>query len=107
MKLTAQQIYDKLINEDKIKTLKGQIYFNLGDVSIIVKKKDVVGNILQEWLEGWLKSRNIEFDPNPNTQMPPDVYLDPDDHTHNLLEVKKLLIGNQVLRLTLQILRHL
>ena len=88
MKLTAQEIYDKLINEDKIKTVKGQIRFHLGDVSIIVKKKDVVGNILQEWLEGWLVARGIEFDPNPNTQMPPDVYLNPSDHTKNLLEVK-------------------
>lgn len=88
MKLTAQEIYDKLINEDKIKTVKGQIRFNLGDVSIIVKKKDVVGNILQEWLEGWLESRNIDFVPNPNSQMPPDIYLDSDNLTHNLLEVK-------------------
>lgn len=72
MRLTAQQIYDKLINEDEIKTVKGQIRFHLGDVSIIVKRKDVVGNILQEWLEGWLDARNIEYAPNPNTQMPPD-----------------------------------
>ena len=88
MKLTAQEVYDKLINDDKIKLLKGQIRFHLGDVSIIVKRKDVVGNILQEWLEGWLVERNIDFDPNPNTQMPPDVYLDPEDHTHDLLEIK-------------------
>lgn len=88
MRLTAEEIYDKLINEDKIKTIKGQIRFHLGDVSIIVKKKDVVGNILQEWLEGWLIAREIEFDPNPNTQMPPDVYLNPDDHTKDRLEVK-------------------
>ena len=88
MKLTAQEIYDKLINEDKIKTVKGQIRFNLSDVSIIVKKKDVVGNILQEWLEGWLEKRGVEFESNPNTQMPPDVYLNPDDHTVNLLEIK-------------------
>lgn len=88
IKLTAQDIYDKLINEDKIKTIKGQIRFHLGDVSIIVKKKDVVGNILQEWVEGWLDARNIAHIPNPNSQMPPDVYLDPDDLTHNLLEIK-------------------
>ncbi len=84
MKLTAMEIYDKLLNEDQIKTVKGQIRFHLGDVGIIVKKKDVVGNILQEWLV----SRGVEFDPNPNTQMPPDVYLDPENHTVNLLEVK-------------------
>lgn len=88
MKLTAQEIYDKLIYEDKIKTIAGQIRFHLGDVEIIVKHKDVVGNILQEWLEGWLVKNEIEFDPNPNTQMPPDVFLLPEDHTKNLLEIK-------------------
>ena len=68
MKLTAQEIFDRLINEDQIKTVKGQIRFHLGDVSII--------------------ARGIEFDPNPNTQMPPDVYLNPENHTKNLLEIK-------------------
>ncbi len=87
-RLTATQIYDKLLNEDRILTITGQIRFHLGDVSIIVKHKDVVGNIIQEWLEGWLQAHSIEFDVNPNTQMPPDVFLNKDDHTHNLLEVK-------------------
>lgn len=88
MRLTAQNIYDRLLNEDKIKTVKGQIKFNLGDVGIIIKKKDVVGNILQEWLEGWLLDRGIEFDTNPNTQMPPDFFLVPENHCVGLLEVK-------------------
>lgn len=34
MKLTAQEIYDKLINEEQIKTVKGQIRFHLGDVMV-------------------------------------------------------------------------
>lgn len=88
MKLTAQEVYDKLINEDKILELKGQIKFYLGDVSIIVKQKDVVGNIIQEWLQGWLDKRGIEYAPSENTQMPPDFFLNPDDRTRDLLEVK-------------------
>lgn len=88
MRLTAQEIYNKLINEDKILTLKGQINFYLGDVNIIVKQKDVVGNIMQEWLQGWMDSNNIEYAPDTNSQMPPDFYLNPDDKTKNLLEVK-------------------
>lgn len=88
MKLTAEQIYEKLIKEEKILEVNGQIRFFLGSVDIIVKQRDVVGNIMQEWLEGWLKKNNIEYAPNPNTQMPPDVYLDPSDKTSNLLEVK-------------------
>ena len=88
MKLTAEQIYDRLKNVDKILTLEGQIKFYLGDVDIIVKQKDVVGNIMQEWLEGWLKKNDIDYLPNVNPQMPPDFYLDPDNIKTNLLEVK-------------------
>lgn len=45
-KLTAEQVYDKLIHEDNIKSVEGQIRFYLGNVDIIVKQKDVVGNII-------------------------------------------------------------
>lgn len=88
MKLTAEQVYERLINDDKILEVKGQIRFYLGNVDIVVKQRDVVGNIMQEWLEGWLRKNDIEYSPNPNTQMPPDIYLSPDDKTANLLEVK-------------------
>lgn len=88
MRLTAQQVYDKLVNEDKILEIQGQIRFYLGDINIIVKQKDVVGNIIQEWLQGWLEARDIEFAPSENTQMPPDFFLNPDNKEQNLLEVK-------------------
>jgi type II restriction enzyme len=88
MRLTAQQVYDKLINDDRVLELQGQIKFYFGDVDIIVKQKDVVGNIIQEWLQGWLDKRSIEYVTNENTQMPPDFFLNPDDRTRNLLEVK-------------------
>lgn len=88
MKLTAKEVYDKLLNEDKILTQQGRITFQFSDVSIIVKQRDVVGNIIQEWLEGWLSQRSIEYATNANTQMPPDIFLDPADMKHNLMEVK-------------------
>lgn len=88
MRLTAEQVFDKLINEDEILKLEGQIKFHLGDVDIIVRQKDVVGNIIQEWLQGWLDKRDIEYAVNDNTQMPPDFFLNPDDLTTGLLEVK-------------------
>jgi type II restriction enzyme len=88
MRLTAQEVYDKLINEDQILQLKGQIRFYLGDVDIIVKQRDVVGNIIQEWLQGWLDKRGIEYALNDNSQMPPDFFLNPGDETTGLLEVK-------------------
>ena len=88
MKCSAKQIYDKLINEDGILTAKGQIKFFFDDLEVLVKKKDVVGNIMQEWVEAWLKKNDVEYSENPNTQMPPDFYLNPTDFTHSLLEVK-------------------
>lgn len=86
--LTAEEVYNRLINVDNILTIQGQIRFYLGDVDIIVKQKDVVGNIIQEWLEGWLTKNYIAFAGNNNTQMPPDFFLNPEDMTSDLLEVK-------------------
>lgn len=88
MRLTSQEVYNKLINEDRILELQGQIKFFLGDVDIVVRQKDVVGSIIQEWLQGWLDKRGIEYAPSKNTQMPPDFFLNPNDLTKNLLEVK-------------------
>ena len=64
MKLTVEQVYNKLVNDDEILTKKGQITFTLGDIDIIVKQRDVVGNIMQEWIEGWLKKNNIDYSLN-------------------------------------------
>lgn len=88
MKLTVEEIYNKLINDDKILTKKGRITFSLGDINIIVRQRDVVGNIMQEWIEGWLKKNGIEYALNENTQMPPDFYLNPENKTEELMEIK-------------------
>ena len=88
MKMTAQQIYQKLLNEDKILEMKGKIEFAFGKIIITVKQKDVIGNIIQEWLQGWLDKNNIEYALNSNSQMPPDFFLNPENFTENLLEVK-------------------
>ena len=86
--INAKGVYDTLINDDKILTLKGRIQFHLGDVDIVVRQKDVVGNIIQEWLQGWLDKRGYCYRTNPNTQMPPDFFLDAKRDDRNLLEVK-------------------
>lgn len=47
-KLTPEEVYNRLLDDYDIKSLDGKIQFFLGDVDIIVKQKDVVGNIVQE-----------------------------------------------------------
>ena len=49
--------------EDKILEEEGQIKFHFANVDIIVKQKDVVGNIIQEWLQGWLNKNGIDYAP--------------------------------------------
>ena len=88
MNLSAQEIFEKLFNEDKILEMSGKIKFFFGEVNIVVKQKDVVGNIIQEWLQGWLENNKISYTVNENSQMPPDFFLNPEDKTKNLLEVK-------------------
>jgi type II restriction enzyme len=88
MRLTPRELFDSLLKNDKILEICGQIKFCLGDISIIVKKKDVVGNMMQEWVQGWLEQRGIEYALSNNTQMPPDFFLNKEDRTVDLLEVK-------------------
>ena len=64
MKLSAQQVFNKLMLEDKILEEEGQIKFHFANVDIIVKQKDVVGNIIQEWLQGWLNKNGIDYAPS-------------------------------------------
>lgn len=87
MLISSEKLYEELIKEGVL-TNKGSIHFNFGTVDIVVKHRDVVGNIIQEWVEGWLNQHNVEFDTNPNTQMPPDFFLNPENKKENLLEVK-------------------
>ncbi|WP_174647065.1 NgoBV family restriction endonuclease [Bacteroides sp. Marseille-P8574] len=43
--ITPEELYDKLLTDFNIKSVEGRITFCLGSVGIIVKQKDVVGNI--------------------------------------------------------------
>ena len=88
MKLSPREVYNMLLNEDKILEISGQIKFFLGDINIVVKQRDVVGNIMQEWMQGWLEYKGIEYALSDNTQMPPDFFLNCEDKTVDLLEVK-------------------
>lgn len=88
MVLTAEELYNKLLNEYKIKEVNGYIKFNLGIHEMIVKTKDVVGNIIENWVKDWMTANEIEYEPNPNTQKKPDIYIKPGSRTEGLLEIK-------------------
>lgn len=88
MKVTAAELYTKLVTNYGIIGETGNIKFTVKDLSILVKTKDSVGNLLQEWLKAWFQENSIDFEENTNSQSFPDFLLDKDDHTKGLLEVK-------------------
>ena len=83
----------QLVVEQELKNALPQIAFRLGDMATVVQRDDYIGGkvvatLMRSWLEGWLKKRGIEYAVADSAQMPPDFFLDPDDRTHDLLEVK-------------------
>ena len=88
MKLTAKQLYSKLVDDYQIIGQQGVINFTLKDLTIAVETKDSVGNLLQEWLKAWFQQNNIEFSENTNSQSFPDFHLDMEHTKQGLLEVK-------------------
>lgn len=88
MKLTISELHKKLVEDYKIIGQTGSIKFTVKDLSILIKTKDTVGNLLQEWLKAWFVKSEIDFEENINSQTFPDFLLDKDDHKKGLLEVK-------------------
>lgn len=88
MKVSAQQLYKKLVTDYKLVGQKGRITFKLKNISVEIETKDTVGNLIQEWLKEWMKSEKIDFDPNPNSQTFPDIFLDTKNLKKGLLEIK-------------------
>ena len=88
MKLTAKELYEKLVFDNKLIGKKGKITFKLMDIVLEVDTKDTVGNLVQEWIKAWMIKENIDFCNPPNTQDFPDFQLDLSDVKKGLLEVK-------------------
>ena len=84
---TAQEIYEKLIYESKIKQATGLMTFHMSGVSLVMKRRDVIGWALHEWVEKWMKERDIDFLPNP-TITAPDIFLNPMNLKKGWLEIK-------------------
>ncbi len=73
--VSAQKIYDLLLNEFKIKEQIGSVEIIFGGVSAKYNGKDAIGDLLQEWLGEWLKQNNFYFRQPTNTQEFPDFLL--------------------------------
>ena len=81
--LSASEIYNLLKKEILSKNIKGHIYVDFAGLKYNIETKDVMGGLLQEWLEKWMINRNVKFT-KPPTQEFPDFIL----HDNSYLEVK-------------------
>lgn len=87
-KLTAQQIYDKLIYETNIVCSDGTIEVSLSDIGITEWHEQAIREILREWLRHWLKENNIAYSTNEDSAIPIDYHLCGADNPQNSIRVE-------------------
>ena len=83
----AEKLYNALQEDFGLGGATGSIRFNLKDYEIVVEQNNVVGNILEEWLDKWMTSNGFEHIHNER-QESPDFWLNPEDMKSDWLEVK-------------------
>jgi len=86
-KVTANEIYDLLLNEFKIKEQIGSVEIILGGISAKYNGRDALGDLIQEWIGVWFNRNNLYFRTRANTQEFPDFLLAEDDKS-GFLEIK-------------------
>lgn len=83
--LNAEEFFEKIMPE--VVGKRGNIVFTLNNISVTIRTKDSIGNMLQDWIEAWAVKNNIYIRPNPKTQEFPDFYLS-ESNENSLLEIK-------------------
>lgn len=86
MKRDSQYVFN-LLKEQLNNNRLGKISFKLSDFEITVQQNNVVGNILEEWLDKWMTNNDIDHEYN-HGQSSPDFWLNPDDKNADWLEIK-------------------
>lgn len=72
--MTIQKII-QLLETQKIIGQQGNIKLEYADISFSLVTKDILGSVLQEWFEQWMKKNNIAFSKPENSQKSPDFFL--------------------------------
>ncbi len=85
-KYNALQVFD-LLKEQLSTNNQGEITFRLSDFQITVQQNNVVGNILEEWLDKWMTKNNIDHVYN-HSQSSPDFWLNATLSNDDWLEIK-------------------
>ena len=84
--MKAEELYNELLKGGMLNLQFNGVY-KVGNFDIDLDKADVVGNILEEWLDKWMTSKGITHIHNEK-QASPDFWLNPDDLNSDWLEIK-------------------
>ena len=84
--ININEMYNKL--KEEVVNSKGYSIFTLNNISVKMKSRDSIGNLLQDWLEKWFDENSIKYKTLPNSQEFPDYILYFEDETPIYLEVK-------------------
>lgn len=96
IKLTAKQIYNKLIYETNIVRDFGAIEVSLKDIEITEWDDQAVREIMRVWLRHWMDKNNIAYIANEDHAIPIDYYLCGADNPQNSICVKVFQVYEKV-----------
>lgn len=85
--MSAKKLYRDLI-ADGIIGATGETNFELHGLKTLVRDSSIVGNVIQEWLQAFMESKNIPFRVKPNSQEFPDFLMNTNNDQIDLIEVK-------------------
>lgn len=83
----SEKLYKALVEDFGMEGAQGTVRFNLRDFGITVEQNNIIGNILEEWLDKWMANKGITHIHNER-QASPDFWLNPNDLESDWLEVK-------------------
>ena len=83
----SERLYKALVEDFGIEGAQGMVKFQLRDFGITVNQNNIIGNILEEWLDKWMTSKGIVHVHNER-QESPDFWLNPDNLESDWLEIK-------------------
>lgn len=91
MRASIDHVFSVLQNELQNDNT-GEIKFSLARFEITVKQNNVVGNLIEEWIDNWLTQHDFNHLYN-HGQCSPDFWMDPDNMNEAWLEIKSFTGG--------------
>lgn len=85
--MSAKNLFNTLIKRNIVGD-SGVVYFQMNGIKTIINDNNIIGNVIQSWLQSFMDKNNIFYRLVEHTQKFPDFYLNKKLNNISLLEVK-------------------